>query len=57
MSCVLWWVRRDLRLTDNQALRAALESASQVIPVFVIDPGLLASPYVGEKRLGFLLPG
>src|SRR5690242_10118377 len=34
---VIWWIRRDLRLTDNAALQAALEAGS-VIPAFIIDP-------------------
>jgi deoxyribodipyrimidine photo-lyase len=54
---VLWWIRRDLRLSDNQALAAALASAEQVIPVFVLDPVLLDSPYVGDKRVAFLFGG
>lgn len=54
MSIALWWIRRDLRLSDNQALSAALAAAEQVIPVFVLDPALLASPYTGDKRLAFL---
>ncbi|MFM8427364.1 MAG: deoxyribodipyrimidine photo-lyase, partial [Chloroflexota bacterium] len=33
----IWWIRRDLRLTDNAALHSALESGS-VLPVFIIDP-------------------
>jgi len=53
----IWWVRRDLRLADNQALRSALVEGGSVVPVFVLDPGLLASQYVGEKRLAFLLSG
>lgn len=56
-SVAVWWVRRDLRLGDNQALRAALDRAEQVVPIFVLDPVLLASPWVGEKRLAFLLDG
>ena len=26
MSSVIWWMRRDFRLTDNQALASAMES-------------------------------
>src|SRR4026207_385055 len=33
----IWWIRRDLRLTDNAALQASLEAGS-VIPVFILDP-------------------
>ena len=53
----IWWIRRDLRLTDNQALQTALEEAEQVVPAFILDERLLASAYVGEKRLAFLLAG
>ena len=57
MNTALWWVRRDLRLSDNQALAAALDQAGQVLPVFILDPGLLNSPYASEKRLAFLYAG
>lgn len=57
MTTAIWWIRRDLRLTDNQALNAALSYAEQVVPVFIFDPCLLSSPYVGLKRLAFLLEG
>jgi deoxyribodipyrimidine photo-lyase len=53
----IWWIRRDLRLSDNPALQAALERAEQVLPLFILDPKLLNSPYVGEKRLAFLFDG
>jgi deoxyribodipyrimidine photo-lyase len=42
---------------DNQALSAALVYADCVVPVFVLDPALLSSPYVGPKRVAFLLGG
>jgi deoxyribodipyrimidine photo-lyase len=57
VTTTLWWIRRDLRLADNQALAAALSHGPRVIPVFVLDPTLLNSPYVGEKRLAFLFGG
>lgn len=57
MKTSIWWVRRDLRLSDNQALTAALEKSERVLPVFVIDPDLINSPYAGEKRLAFLYAG
>jgi len=57
MKRAIWWIRRDLRLTDNQAFESALQQAGEVIPVFVLDAKLLASQYVGEKRLAFLLDG
>lgn len=33
----IWWIRRDLRLTDNPTLHAAL-AAGPVIPAFILDP-------------------
>ncbi|HEU5483365.1 MAG TPA: deoxyribodipyrimidine photo-lyase [Microlunatus sp.] len=38
----IWWVRRDFRLGDNPALRAALDDGV-VLPLFVLDPVLLRS--------------
>lgn len=57
MTNAIWWLRRDLRLTDNQALTAAMKHAGHIVPVFIFDPALLNSPYVGSKRLAFLLDG
>jgi deoxyribodipyrimidine photo-lyase len=57
MTTTIWWARRDLRLSDNDALQAALAHAECVAPVFVLDPNLLAAPDVSEKRLAFLFGG
>lgn len=37
MEPAIWWVRKDLRLGDNAALRAALDASGPVIPVFILD--------------------
>ncbi|MCZ7668157.1 MAG: deoxyribodipyrimidine photo-lyase [Chloroflexi bacterium] len=57
MNIAIWWIRRDLRLTDNEALTAALNNAAQIVPVFILDPAILNSPNTGEKRLAFLFAG
>jgi len=57
MNTAIWWIRRDLRLSDNQALAVAMHQATAVIPVFILDPRLLASQYVGQARLAFLFDG
>jgi deoxyribodipyrimidine photo-lyase len=49
----IWWIRRDLRLTDNPALHAALETGS-VIPAFIIDP---AFSHSSMRRKDFLYEG
>ena len=46
--------RRDLRLQDNLGLIEAMEASHSVIPVFIIDPQLLARWRGAEKRLTFL---
>lgn len=57
MKTAIWWIRRDLRLHDNEALTAVLERADEVIPTFIIDPTLVNGRYAGEKRLAFLWAG
>lgn len=54
MKTAIWWIRRDLRLGDNQALTEALRQAEVVVPVFILDPKLLSSDYTGPARLAFL---
>lgn len=41
MKTVIWWIRRDLRLQDNQVLAQALSHGSNVIPLFIMDQHLL----------------
>lgn len=38
MQSLLLWFRRDLRLSDNPALRAAVDRARTVIPVYIHAP-------------------
>ncbi len=57
MKTAIWWIRRDLRLADNAALNAARNAHERVIPLFVLDPLLLSSRYVGAKRKEFLFGG
>lgn len=51
----IWWIRRDLRLNDNQALTAALKQGKGVIPVFILDQNLVRKS--AEKRAAFLFSG
>lgn len=54
METNIWWIRRDLRLNDNQALHGAMSSGKDVIPLFIFDPKLMSSPNVGSRRKNFL---
>jgi deoxyribodipyrimidine photo-lyase len=38
VSVAIFWFRRDLRLTDNPALTAALAAADTVVPVYIHAP-------------------
>ncbi len=40
----LWWVKRDMRLSDNPALTKALQECTQVLPVFIWEPSLMQAP-------------
>jgi len=35
---VIWWIKRDFRLTDNEALLLALAEGQRVLPLFVFEP-------------------
>ena len=54
MGVSIWWIRRDLRVADNQALVAAHEGGRTPIPVFIQDPKLWSEDVSGHKRLAFL---
>lgn len=54
-SCALFWFRRDLRLTDNAALHAALKSSRRVWCVFVFDTDILDRlPSRADRRVEFI---
>jgi deoxyribodipyrimidine photo-lyase len=52
---VLFWHRRDLRLSDNQGLHAAFEQSKKVIGVFCLDPHLLNADDVAPARMSYML--
>lgn len=54
MVTAIWWIRRDLRLHDNQALETARTRANQLLPLFVLDPRLLDGPARSPRRNAFL---
>ena len=56
-NTTIWWLRRDLRLADNDALAAALADGRRVVPLFILDPVLLEGPTSSPARTAFLLGG
>src|SRR3954451_21232177 len=53
MTALLWF-RRDLRVADHVALRAAL-AHDRVVPVFCLDDRLLHGRHASGPRTQFLL--
>lgn len=49
----IWWIRRDLRLHDNQALTVALSNHETIMPVFILDDQLLRNS--NPRRTNFLI--
>ena len=49
---ILYWIRRDFRLSDNAALSAAVQSGRPVIPVFIRDDQVDALGAAPKWRLG-----
>jgi deoxyribodipyrimidine photo-lyase len=52
MKTSIIWFRRDLRINDHPALLAAIESADQVIPIFILDKTQIQE--AGEKLLAYM---
>ena len=53
---VIHWFRRDLRVTDNTALYAAVrENNGDVLPVFIFDDALLRGKDIAPARVQFML--
>ncbi len=48
----IFWFRRDLRLSDNPALLAALDEADEVIPLFIMDDEI--AERAGAHRRAYL---
>lgn len=54
MKTVIHWFRRDLRLTDNPALHAAVSQAQHVIPVYILSTWKKSHSWTGPNRQSFL---
>ena len=54
MTAIVWF-RRDLRVHDHPALRAALDGDERVVPVFCIDDRLLRGRHASGTRTKFVL--
>jgi len=54
MKTAIFWFRRDLRLTDNTALNAALKSGAKVLPIFIFDRNILDDLEKNDARVSFI---
>jgi deoxyribodipyrimidine photo-lyase len=51
----IFWFRRDLRLSDNTALNAALQSDQKVLPIFIFDTEILDQlENKSDRRLDYI---
>jgi deoxyribodipyrimidine photo-lyase len=54
MSTAIHWFRRDLRITDNTALNAALAAHDHVVPVYIVSEWKSRHHWCGAPRQEFL---
>ncbi len=52
---ILFWHRRDLRISDNVGLAAARQQSQKVVGVFCLDPNLLEREDVAPVRVTYMI--
>ena len=52
---ILFWHRRDLRISDNIGLSAAAEQGSKVVGLFCLDPGILDGDDIAPARVTYMI--
>lgn len=53
-NIAIHWFRRDLRLNDNIALNAALNSGTEVLPIFIFDTEIINELPKDDSRVNFI---
>lgn len=55
---VIWWMKRDLRLADNPALRGAIQTARQqgapLVALWLLEPEDISAPDFHVRRIRFI---
>ena len=54
-SVGIHWFRHGLRLHDNTPLLKAIESSSELLPLYILDTDYFKPGQIGANRMGFLL--
>ena len=52
---ILFWHRRDLRISDNLGLAAAREQTAKVVGLFCLDPGILDGDDIAPARVTYMI--
>ena len=52
---ILFWHRRDLRISDNIGLAAARQKSQKVVGVFCLDPNILERDDVAPARVTYMI--
>lgn len=52
---ILFWHRRDLRISDNLGLTTATEQTSKVVGLFCLDPGILDGDDIAPARVTYMI--
>ncbi|CAM1370148.1 cryptochrome/deoxyribodipyrimidine photo-lyase family protein [Tenacibaculum xiamenense] len=51
---VVVWLKRDLRLHDNEAIYNALKTGNKVLLLYVFEPSLLNDPHYSDRHWNFI---
>jgi deoxyribodipyrimidine photo-lyase len=54
-NLILFWHRRDLRISDNTGLAAARQKSQKIVGVFCLDPNLLERDDVAPVRVTYMI--
>ncbi len=52
---ILFWHRRDLRISDNTGLATARQQSQKVVGVFCLDPNILERDDVAAVRVTYMI--
>ena len=52
---ILFWHRKDLRITDNLGLNYACEKTTKVIGIFCLDPHILSQEDIAPARVHYMI--
>lgn len=54
MSVAVVWLKRDLRLSDHEPLRRAIDSKRPLILLYCVEPAILAAPHYDVRHWRFV---